>query len=92
MQRPENPIGMSPRVFALWIEYPWPVAEKWAVIPLTVWLIGSGVEGGALSKSNKTSCEETVKNSPNTNKIIALTLAVMINLKFQIRDAKDLFK
>src|SRR5512140_1742543 len=54
MQLPVNPAGVKPMVLAGCMEYPSPVAEKCAVIPPTVRVIGRVAETGALSKSNRT--------------------------------------
>ena len=53
MKRPVKPSGTTGALVS-WIEKPWPVAEKWAVIPPAVWSIGSELCSGALLKSKST--------------------------------------
>jgi hypothetical protein len=86
-----NPCGTTGAVLS-WMEYPWPVAEKCAVIPFTVWLIGNGEWSGALSKSNSTTWAETWKNCEITLKRNKVMQVVKIELHFPGTDSEVFFK
>src|ERR1041384_519062 len=92
MTSPENPCGVKPSTLASWMEYPCPVPERFAVRPFTVWLIGSEVWMGALSKSNSTGCADAGETCTITPKIRRAKQMGRIEPKFRSSDSFELFK
>ena len=63
------------------MEKPSPVAEKWAVMPLTVRSMGSEVWMGAFSKSNRTGC---ARADVNGNIALSKMNAILVFIGFNM--------